>query len=203
MARVLYSARHASARYRQVKSARLPVTVREATVAGGGATRRGERYLSAVLDAALRRAAGPGADFERPPAAAAVARAASRWFAKNFQLRPGTIGSVQETARLHRLHRRSRSCAPRSTSWSAAPAAAGQGPTQTGGRRPTGPRARDRPELAAVVAVGRASVERPPRPAPASRSPSRPGCRARPRPGRAAASAARSARACRPDSFQQ
>jgi len=107
----------------------VSITVREATVLEAERRRRGVRYLSAVMHAALRELL-EGADFERRPLPLPTSRG-EPMVAKKFQLPPGTIASVKETARLHRyteqqivraaiyeMERRAES--------------SGQGPTQTG-----------------------------------------------------------------------
>jgi len=105
------------------------VTAREAAVLEAERRRRGERYLSTVLDEALVELL-TGRDFVADPLPLPSLRG-ERLVSKGYHLRPETLGLVRDVmaahayeaqqivrAAIHDLERRT--------------AAAGQGPTQTG-----------------------------------------------------------------------
>ena len=194
----LYRARHAARPHRQRLHTAHQVSRRaRPTRPRGGARAAGRATLSAVVEAALR-------GLPRRPEVAGARPSPCRHVGeelvkRHLPARPGTVGRWRDRrAATHGYHERARSCAPRSTR-SRRRGRRLRGRPRPAGRRPTGPgRQHAGPQVAAVVAVGRAAVERPPRPAPASRSPSRPRCPRRPPRGPAAASGGRSARACRP-----
>jgi len=106
----------------------VSITAREATVLEEARRRRHARYLSAVMDAALRELLAGEPFGERPlevPSAAG-----EEMVAKKFQLPPATIRAVKDTARLHRFTEQH---IVRAAIYRLERAAAGaQGPTQTG-----------------------------------------------------------------------